>query len=268
VRLDSGSIARSCGETCALERSDAPIRSRAQLGREGVHGLERALDRGTVGGELRTQEANPRQRDIEGAKPPAPSPIDAVTRLGEERAGSRAVTGGQLRVGERREDARLVPQRGAPIASDRERLLEHTRGRGEVAIRELGSAEKRRGLHPREHTSALFRELDGTAAVGERAGQITPQAQHLAQECVRSVEGLECALALLGEECFQGGLSLGRAPEVGARQRPPHAAQARCGGMPDRLPQSGNARDLGQSTLGGRTGGGEAADRKLCVGQH
>jgi hypothetical protein len=95
---------------------------------------------------------------------------------------------------------------------------------------ELRSAEKRRGLHPGEHASALFRELDGTAAVGERAGQITPQAQHLAEDCVRSVEGLERALALLDEECFQGGLSLGRAPEVCARQRPPHAAQARYGG--------------------------------------
>src|SRR3989441_5311977 len=119
------------GEACALERSDVPIRLGAQLGREGVQGLERALDRGAVRGRLRSQEANPRQRDIEGAKPPASSPIDELTRLREERAGSRAVTGGQLRVRERREDARLVPQRGAPIASERERPLEHTRGRGE-----------------------------------------------------------------------------------------------------------------------------------------
>src|SRR5881227_446922 len=172
-------LTRLCGEACALERRDAPIRSRTQLGREGVQGFERALDRGAVGGGLRSQEANPRQRDIEGAKPPASSPIDELTRLREERAGSRAVTGGQLRVRERREDARLVPQRGAPITSERERPLEHTRGRGEVAVRQLRSAEKRRGLHPSEHASALFRELDGTAAVGERAGQITPQAQHL-----------------------------------------------------------------------------------------
>ena len=164
---------------------------------------------GAVGGGLRSQEANPRQRDIEGAEPPAPSPIDELTRLGEERAGSRAVAGGPLGVRERREDARLVPQRGAPIASERERPLEQARGRGEVAVRELRGAEKRRGLHPREHASALFRELDGTAAVGERAGQIAPQAEHLAQECVRSVEGLERGLALLGEEGPQGGLALG-----------------------------------------------------------
>src|SRR5438876_2068369 len=261
LSIDYRVMWRSCGEACALERSDAPIRIGAQLGREGVQGLERVLDRGAVGGGLRSQEANPRQRDIEGAKPPASSPIDELTRLREERAGSRAVTGGQLRVRERREDARLVPQCGAPITSERERPLEHTRGRREVAVRELRSAEKRRGLHPREHASALFRELDGTAAVGERAGQITPQAQHLAQDCVRSVEGLECALALLGEECLQGGLSLSRAPEVCARQRPPDAAQAKCGGTPDRLPQSGNLHDLGESTLDGRTGGSEAADR-------
>src|SRR5437762_4090408 len=172
---DSRSIAGLRGEACALERPNAPIRIGAQLGREGVHGLERALDRAAVGGGLRSQEANPRQRDIEGAKPPASSPIDELTRLREERAGSRAVTGGQLRVRERREDARLVPQRGAATASERERPLEHPRGRGEVAVRQLRSAEERRGLHPREHASALFRELDRTAAVGEGAGQITPQ---------------------------------------------------------------------------------------------
>ena len=131
---------------------------------------------GAVGGGLRGQEASPRQRDIEGAEPPASSPIDERTRLREERASARAITGGQLCVRKRREDARFVPQRGAPITSERERPLEHTRGRGEVAAGELGSAEKRRGLHPREHASALFRELDGTATMGERAGQITPQA--------------------------------------------------------------------------------------------
>src|SRR5882762_8786972 len=252
VRLESRSTTGLCGEACALERSDAPIRIRAQLGRESVQGPECALDRGAVGGGLRSQEANPRQGDIEGAEPPASSPVDELTRLREERASSRAVTGGQLRVRECREDAWLVPQRGASIASERERPLEHTRGRGEVAVSELCSAEKRRGLHSREHASALFREIDGTTAVGERAGQITPQAQHLAQECVRSVKGLECAF-LLGEECLQGGLRLGRAPEVCGRQRPPHAAQAKCGGTPDRLRESGNPRDLGQSMLGGRT---------------
>ena len=58
------SITELCGEACALERSDASIRIGAQLGREGVQGLERALDRSAVGGGLRSQEANPRQRDI------------------------------------------------------------------------------------------------------------------------------------------------------------------------------------------------------------
>ena len=90
---------------------------------------------------------------------------------------------------------------------------------------ELRRAEKRRRLHPREQAAALLGELDGAAAVDEGAGQITPQAEHLAQERVRAVEGLDRGLALLGEEGAQGGLGLGRASEVGARERPPHAAQ-------------------------------------------
>jgi len=64
-------------EACALERRDAPIRIGAQLGREGVQGLERALDRRVVGDGLRSQEANPRQRGIEGAKPSAFSDLTA-----------------------------------------------------------------------------------------------------------------------------------------------------------------------------------------------
>src|SRR4030095_3663359 len=107
--LDSIAIRELGGEACPLERSEAPIRIGAQLGREGVQGVERALGRGAVGGGLRSQQANPRQCDIEGAKPPASSPIDELSRLGEERAGFRAVTGRQLRVRERRKDARLVP---------------------------------------------------------------------------------------------------------------------------------------------------------------
>src|SRR5437762_9954107 len=79
-------------ETSALERSDAPIRIGVELGREGIQGLDRALDRGAVGGGLQSQQVKPRQRDIEGAHPPASSPIDERTRLGEQRAGSRAVT--------------------------------------------------------------------------------------------------------------------------------------------------------------------------------
>src|SRR5438093_7592544 len=51
----SEGVERRCGEACALERSDAPIRIGAQLGRESVHGLERALHRGAVGGGLRSQ---------------------------------------------------------------------------------------------------------------------------------------------------------------------------------------------------------------------
>ncbi len=133
----------SCGEVCALEGREPPIGVRAQLGREGVQGLERALDRDAAGGGLRGQEANSRQRDVEGAKPPATSPLHELTRLGEERAGARAVTGGQLRVRERREDARLVPQCGASMAGERERPLEQTRGRAQLA----GAAAVSRRTH-------------------------------------------------------------------------------------------------------------------------
>jgi len=73
----------SWGEPCPLERHEAPIRVGAQLGRQGVQGRERALDRGAVRGGLRGQ-ANPRQRDVEGAQPPAPSPVDEFTGLREE----------------------------------------------------------------------------------------------------------------------------------------------------------------------------------------
>src|SRR5258705_8872759 len=82
--LDKGISERgSGGEACALERADAPIGIGAQLGGEGVQGLECGLDHGAVGGGLRSQEANPRQRDIEGAKPPASPSVDELTRLGE-----------------------------------------------------------------------------------------------------------------------------------------------------------------------------------------
>src|SRR5262245_50119198 len=91
----------SRGESRALESGDAPVGIGAQLGREGVQRLERAFDGGAVGGGLRSEEPNPRQRDIEGAKPPASSPLDELARLPEERAGSRAVTAGPLRVRQR-----------------------------------------------------------------------------------------------------------------------------------------------------------------------
>src|SRR5262245_40257125 len=153
----SRSIIGSRAEAGALERRDVPIRKGAQLGRDSVQRVERALDRDAVGGRLRSLEAHPRQRDVEGAQPPASSPVDELTRLGEERAGCRAVTGGQLRVGQRREEARLVPQRGASIASERERALENTRCRDKVTVRELRRAKKRPRLHPRQDASALFR---------------------------------------------------------------------------------------------------------------
>src|SRR5215470_2257453 len=98
-----------CREARPLRGNDASIRIGAQLGGEGLQRLERALPRGAVGGLLRSHEVNPRQRDIERAQSPAESPVDELARLGEERTGFGAVTGGQLRVRERRQNARLVP---------------------------------------------------------------------------------------------------------------------------------------------------------------
>src|SRR6185436_2583021 len=137
---------------------------------------------------------------------------------GEEHPGSRAVSGGQLRLRERREDTRLVPQGGSPGASEREDPFEGTRGGGEIAARELRGAEERARLHLSEEASALVRQRDGTAAVVESAGEIPPQAQHLAQERVGSVEGLQCLIAILGQECLESGLGLDGVPQVCARQ--------------------------------------------------
>src|SRR2546426_2869978 len=92
-RLDSRSITGLCGEACALERSDAPIGIGAQLGREGVQGLERALDRSAVGGGLRSQEANPTPARHSKAPSRQPRPRSTSSRLREERAGSEAITG-------------------------------------------------------------------------------------------------------------------------------------------------------------------------------
>ena len=85
---------------------------------------------------------------------------------------------------------------------------------------------------------------------------------------MRPVERLESGVAFLGQERLQGGLGFGRVAEIDARQRPPRAAQRRCGGMPDRLPQPGDPRELGQGMRGSRARGSETADRELCVRQH
>src|SRR5439155_2004433 len=143
-------------EAGPLELRHPPVGIGAQLGGEGLHGLERALDRGAVRDGLRGQEADPRQLDVAGAEPPAASPLDGLARFGEESAGSGAVASGSPRVRERRQDARLVPERGAPRAREPERPLERARGGGDVAGRELGGAEKRSGLDPGERTAALL----------------------------------------------------------------------------------------------------------------
>ncbi len=182
--------------------------------------------------------------------------------------GSGAITGGSPRIRERCQDARLVPQGGAPRARDPEGGLQRPHGGGDIAGRELGGAEKRRGLDLGERTSPLSRHLDSTAATRERAGEIAPQPQHLTQESVRPVQSFESALLLVGEERFQGGLSLGQLPEVGARQGPPDAAKNRGGGTPERFPQLGVPREAGQGALGARPRGMEAADPELRVRQH
>src|SRR5437762_1462403 len=110
-------------------------------------------------------------------------------------------------------------------ALEPERSLERARGGGDVAGGELGGAEKRGGLDPGERASALFRQLDSPAAVSERAGEIAPQPEHLAQESVRAVQGFESSFLLVGEERFQASLRFGRVPQVGARERPPDATE-------------------------------------------
>src|SRR2546425_5233657 len=200
VRQDRASRSGRFGEARALGPRHPPGGIGAEFGREGLHGLECALDRGAVRDGLRGKEAHPRQLDVAGAESPALPPLDGLARFGKERAGSGAIAGGPLRVRERRQDARLVPQCGAPRARERERGLERARGGGDVARRELGGAEKRGGLDPGERTAALFRQLGGTAAVGERAGEIAPQPQQLPQESVRPAQGLESPRPLVREE--------------------------------------------------------------------
>src|SRR3989441_7480238 len=205
VRQDRASRSDRFSEARALELRHPPVGIGAEFGREGLHGLERALDRGAVRDGLRGKEAHPRQLDVAGAESPALPALDGLARFGEERPGSGAIAGGPLRVRERRQDARLVPQCGAPRARERERSLERARGGGDVAGGELGGAEKRGGLDPGERASALFRQLDSPAAVSERAGEIAPQPEHLAQESVRAVQGFESSFLFVGEERFQAG---------------------------------------------------------------
>ena len=112
---------RGGDEARALELRHPPVGIGAEFGRESLHGLERALDRGAVRDGLRGKEAHSRQLDVAGAESPAPAPLDGLARFGEEGAGSGAIAGGPLRVRERRQDARLVPQCGAPRAREPER---------------------------------------------------------------------------------------------------------------------------------------------------
>ena len=93
----------------------------------------------------------------------------------------------------RKNSASLIAFQGAPGAYS------------DLACREVGCAEKHSGLDPRERTSALVRQLESTAAVSERAGEIAPQPQHLAEKSVRPVQSFETALLLVGEESVGSG---------------------------------------------------------------
>src|SRR3989475_9917194 len=180
VRQERAARSDRFSEARALELRHPPVGIGAEFGRKGLQGLERALDRGAVRDGLRGKEAHPRQLDVAGAESPALPPLDGLARFGEERAGAGAIASGPLRVRERRQDARLVPQCGAPRARERERGLERARGGGDGAGRELGGAAKSGGLDPGERTAALFRQLGGTAAVSGGAGGIAPPPQPLA----------------------------------------------------------------------------------------
>src|SRR2546428_5130926 len=174
VRQDRASRSDRFGEARALELRHPPVGIGAEFGREGLHGLECALDRGAVRDGLRGKEAHPRQLDVAGAESPALPALDGLARFGEERPGSGAIAGGPLRVRERRQDARLVPQCGASRARERERGLERARSGGDVAGGELRGAQKRRGPATGEPTAPPFRQLRRTAALRARPGPVPP----------------------------------------------------------------------------------------------
>ena len=104
--------------------------------------------------------------------------------------------------------------------------------------------------------------------MSERGGEIASQPQHLAEESVRAVQGFESVLVVVGEQRFQTRLSVGHSSQVGARQRPPDSAEGGGGGTPERLPQLGVLRELGQGPLGDRARGIEVADPEVRVRQH
>src|SRR2546422_1535639 len=177
VRQDRASRSDRFGEARALELRHPPVGIGAEFGREGLHGLECALDRGAVRDGLRGKEAHPRQLDVAGAESPALPPLDGLARFGEERAGSGAIAGGPLRVRERRQDARLVPQCGAPRARERERGLQRARGGGDVAGGELGGARKRGGPRPGGTAAAPLPPPRRAGGRGARARASAPPAR-------------------------------------------------------------------------------------------
>jgi len=113
---DGASQSDRFSEARALELRHPPVGIGAELGHEGLHGFERALDRDAVRDGLRGKQAQPRQLDVAGAEAPALPPLDGLARFGEERAGSGAISGGPLRVRERGQ-AVSTREKGLPRSS-------------------------------------------------------------------------------------------------------------------------------------------------------
>src|SRR5262249_8544141 len=174
----------------------------------------------------------------------------------------------ESRLGKRGQDARLVVQGGASRARECEGRLERGRRSGDVPGSKRRRPEKRGRLDPREWTAALLRPPERAAAMSEGAREVALEPQHLAQESVSSVEGLETFPLLVDEKGLEGRLSLRRVPEVGGCQRPPDAHERRRCRAAERFLQPGQPNEVGPGTLGDAPGGREPAGREQRVRQH
>src|SRR5262249_11264834 len=159
-------------------------------------------------GDVRDEEADPRQLHVAGAETPSSPPRQGGARLIEKGPGVWAVIGGGSRFGEAGQDTRLVPEGGAPGARQSERRLQPPPGGGHVAGGARGAAKQGSGLALRERAPALTGERDSLAAVLEGAREVALKPEHLAQEPVRPVEGVQSRLRLGGEQVFQARPSL------------------------------------------------------------
>ena len=192
-----------------------------------------------------------------------------LARFGEERARCRAVAGGAPCVGERRQEARLVPERRAPRARQRSAV---SRARVAAATSPAASSaapRNARRLDPRERAAALLRQLDRAAAVCERAGEI-------AAAGAAPRRGIRASRT--ARECCRPPPRRGALPGRSARPPPsPRYALASAhqiwqkAGAVER-PSASRSPATRASSAQGSPGGGpcgiEAADRELRVRQH